>query len=154
MSALDTANLLRHDVFMANPDWQRLGSFVIARRMALGIKDRRVLKKISGLSDRTIGTLERGGSVNGATLGAIENALGWEPGSARRILEGGEPVIQGESAEPQQPRRRYDDPAEQAIWESIKDVRITGDPEEDERIKAGMIRYARAAQEDERRRAG
>ena len=139
---------------MTTEDWQRLADYVISRRAELGIKDRRVFMRLTGVTDRTLGKLERGGHVSRTTLAHIEPPLQWEPGSARRILEGGEPVIKGESAEPQQPRRRYDDPAEQAIWESIKDIRITGDPEEDERIKAGMIRYARAAQEDERRRAG
>ena len=161
MTALDTANLLRHDVRMAQLNRERLASFVIARRMEIGIRDRRALQRISGLSDRTIGTLERGGTVNAATLGAIENALNWEPGSAKRILEGGEPVVKGQQAAPEPvPKRVFSDPRDQRLWDSIADVVVTGDPAEDEKIKKGWVVQVRAArevqerEEGERRRAG
>jgi len=136
---------------MAQLNRERLASFVIARRMEIGIRDRRALQRISGLSDRTIGTLERGGSVNAATLGAIENALNWEPGSARRILEGGEPVIKGQQVAPEPPRRDYDDERDQQLWESLRDVDLDDD------LKRGIIAMARdrrRRREEEQRRAG
>jgi hypothetical protein len=154
VSQLETSKAFRQDDGMANLDRKRLGNYVVARRMEIGIRDRRVLQKMTGTSDRTLGKVELGQSVNAATLGAVENALGWEPGSAERIMLGGEPVIKGESQPAPRKRPAYSDPVEQEIWQSIADVVITGDPEEDERIKKGMIRYARAAQEDEQRRVG
>lgn len=134
---------------MANLDRQRLASFVIARRMELGMRDRRALERKSGISDRTLGKVELGQSVNASTLGGIELALDWEPGSATRILQGGEPVIKGQQA-PAPRRPLYADPAEQSLWERIADVQITGDKDEDERIKKGVIRYVRAARDDDR----
>jgi hypothetical protein len=49
-----------------------------------------------GISERTIGNLERGQSVSSTTLAAIENRLGWTPGSADDVLAGGEPSLVGE----------------------------------------------------------
>lgn len=95
-------------------DWHRLADHVIARRVALGMRDRRQLAKATGVTDRTLGVLERGGRVSASTLGAIELALQWAPGSARRILAGGEP----DSAAPAATGPRYDDPALQSIWEN------------------------------------
>jgi hypothetical protein len=77
---------------MAGEDWQRLADFVIARRAELGMRDRRALATVTGVTDRTLGKLENGQRVSASTLGSIENHLGWVPGSCRRILAGGEPV--------------------------------------------------------------
>ncbi len=77
---------------MAGEDWQRLADFVIARRTELGMRDRRALATVTGVTDRTLGKLENGQRVSASTLGSIENHLGWVPGSCRRILAGGEPV--------------------------------------------------------------
>jgi hypothetical protein len=77
---------------MAGEDWQRLADFVIARRTELGMRDRRALANVTGVTDRTLGKLENGQRVSASTLGSIENHLGWVPGSCRRILAGGEPV--------------------------------------------------------------
>jgi hypothetical protein len=74
-------------------DWRRLADYVIARRMRLGMRDRRALAAATGVTDRTLGKLENGQRVSASTLGVIENQLGWEPGSCRKILAGGEPVL-------------------------------------------------------------
>ena len=73
--------------------WQvRTGSgsadYVVARRAALGMRDRRALSAATGVTDRTLGKLETGHRVSASTLGAVENHLGWAPGSCRRILAG------------------------------------------------------------------
>jgi len=76
---------------MAGEDWRRLADYVIARRAELGMRDRRALAAVTGVTDRTLGKLETGHRVSASTLGVIENHLGWTPGSCRRILAGGEP---------------------------------------------------------------
>jgi hypothetical protein len=112
-STLDSSNIFRHDVPMAD-DWERLGDYVVARRTALGMRDRRAFSAATGITDRTLGKLENGKRVSASTLGAVENHLGWSPGSSRRILSGGEPsvVSAGES------RPEYEDPTLQHIAET------------------------------------
>jgi transcriptional regulator with XRE-family HTH domain len=77
---------------MARENWQRLADYVIAGRVALGMRDRRALAAATGVTERTLGKLENGQRVSASTLAAIENRLGWAPGTSRRILAGGEPV--------------------------------------------------------------
>jgi hypothetical protein len=78
---------------MADENWRRLADYVVAGRVALGMRDRRALAAATGVTERTLGKLENGHRVSASTLAAIENRLGWAPGSCRRILAGGEPVI-------------------------------------------------------------
>jgi hypothetical protein len=91
---------------MAGEDWWRLADYVIARRVEQGMRDRRALAEASGVTERTLGKLENGQSVSPSTLGMVENRLGWAPGSCRRILAGGEPILgpqdlgQGEHGDP------------------------------------------------------
>ena len=99
---------------MAGEDWKRLGDYVVARRIALGMRDRRALAAATGVTDRTLGKIENGKGVSASTLGAVENHLGWTPGSCRRILAGGEPGIVAANASPPQ----YDDPTLQHIAET------------------------------------
>jgi DNA-binding Xre family transcriptional regulator len=81
---------------MAGENWRRLADYIVARRVALGMRDRRALAAATGVTERTLGKLENGQRVSASTLGAIENQLGWAPGSWRRILAGGEPVAVAE----------------------------------------------------------
>jgi transcriptional regulator with XRE-family HTH domain len=90
---------------MPGEDWRRLADYVVAGRVALGLRDRRALAAATGVTERTLGKLENGRRVSASTLGAIENQLGWLPGSCRRILAGGEPTAgaaktQGDDADP------------------------------------------------------
>src|ERR1700745_4472240 len=78
---------------MAGEDWQRLADYVVARRVELGMPDRRALAEATGVTERTLGKLENGQHVSPSTLGMVENRLGWAPGSCRRILAGGEPKV-------------------------------------------------------------
>jgi hypothetical protein len=91
---------------MITEDWQRLADYVVARRVELGMRDRRALAAATGITDRTLGKLENGQRVSPSTLGVIENVFGWAPGSCRRIMAGGEP---GTSSWPRGVAR-YDDP--------------------------------------------
>ena len=124
---------------MAGENWERLGDYVIARRTALGMRDRRAFAAATGVTDRTLGKLENGKRVSASTLGSVENHLGWAPGSCRRILTGGEPVVG--PAQAGQPR--YEDPTLQHIAET------PGLPPD---VVRGLIALARnwRDQEDER----
>lgn len=91
---------------MAGEDWRRLADYVVARRVGLHMRDRRAFAQATGVTDRTLGKLENGQRVSPSTLAMVENQLGWGPGSCRRILAGGGPVI--EPADHDQDE--YDDP--------------------------------------------
>jgi len=91
---------------MITEDWRRLADYVVARRVELGMRDRRSFAAATGITDRTLGKLENGQRVSPSTLGVIENVFGWAPGSCRRILAGGEP---GASSW-QEADAHYDDP--------------------------------------------
>src|SRR3984885_8755282 len=81
------------DAHMAGEDWRRLADYVVARRVELGMRDRRAFAEATGVTERTLGKLENGQHVSPSTLGMVENRLGWAPGSCRRILAGGEPKV-------------------------------------------------------------
>ncbi|HEY7325226.1 MAG TPA: helix-turn-helix transcriptional regulator, partial [Streptosporangiaceae bacterium] len=78
---------------MPGDDWRRLADYVVARRVELGMRERRALAVATGVTDRTLGKLENGHRVSASTLAVIENELGWSPGSCRRILAGGAPGL-------------------------------------------------------------
>jgi hypothetical protein len=78
---------------MPGENWRRLADYVVARRVELGMRDRRALALATGITDRTLGKLENGQRVSPSTLAVIENELGWAPGSGRRVLAGGEPSL-------------------------------------------------------------
>ena len=78
---------------MAGEDWLRLADYVVARRVELGMRDRRALAEATGVTERTLGKLENGQRISPSTLAMVENRLDWAPGSCRRILAGGEPSV-------------------------------------------------------------
>ena len=105
---------------MAAGNWARLADYVVARRIALGMRDRRALAAATGVTDRTLGKLENGKRVSASTLGAVENELGWAPGSCRRVLADGDPVVLAATTGPGQAadHRQFDDPTLQYIAET------------------------------------
>lgn len=76
------------------PDFDRLAMYSVYRRVALGYQRRQDFAADSRISLRTLGDIETAHRDNfrPATLTALEQALRWEPGSAKRVLDGGEPV--------------------------------------------------------------
>jgi hypothetical protein len=94
---------------VAGEDWQRLADYVVARRVELGMRDRRAFAEASGVTERTLGKLENGQRVSPSTLGMVENRLGWAPGSCRRTLAGGEPDV----GSPDRGPAEYEDPT---LW--------------------------------------
>jgi transcriptional regulator with XRE-family HTH domain len=121
---------------MAAADWERLGDYIVARRIALGMRDRRTLATATGVTERTLGKVETGKRVSAGTLAAVENQFGWAPGSCRHILAGGEPVTQG----PSEVIPQYDDPTLQHIAE------VPGLPPD---VVRGLIALARNWRERE-----
>src|ERR1700728_1088081 len=93
---LDSSDFFLHTGRMADEeDWERLGDYIVARRIALGMRDRRSLAAATGVTERTLGKVETGKRVSAGTLAALENQFSWAPGPCRHILAGGEPVTQG-----------------------------------------------------------
>lgn len=89
---LSSAHVLRHAVHMRE-DRGRLGKYVRNARIRAGYPTLSAWARHLGISDRTLGDLERGRAGGPNTIAAVENALPWAPGSAQAILEGGEPVL-------------------------------------------------------------
>jgi hypothetical protein len=94
---------------MASENGRRLADYVVARRVELGMRDRRAFAEATGVTERTLGKLENGQRVSPSTLAIVENRLGWAPGSCRRILAGGQPSVGSPDREPAE----YEDPT---LW--------------------------------------
>lgn len=73
-------------------DKGRLGAYVRNARTELGFHTLGAWAEHLGISERTLGDLERGRGAGPNTLAAVENNLDWTPGSARVIMRGGEPT--------------------------------------------------------------
>jgi transcriptional regulator with XRE-family HTH domain len=75
-------------------DWSRLGRLVRERRTDLGLTQAEV-HGAGGPSPATLYLLEAGrrGSYRPQVLRRLERALGWRAGSIRRVLAGGQPVL-------------------------------------------------------------
>jgi len=73
-------------------DWKRLGEAIEAARDALRMSQVG-LAEAAGISESTVQNYEAGTPRTRlpTTLGNIERALGWKPGSGVAVLEGGDP---------------------------------------------------------------
>jgi len=122
---------------MGAQDLQRLARYVVRRRTSLGFKYREDFATATGLSTRTLGDIERARrQVSDASVAAIEERLGWKPGSFEAILDGGEPEIMPTAGPEQGPDRRSaldslvgDDPGLQAVWTGLLALRELTDEE-------------------------
>jgi transcriptional regulator with XRE-family HTH domain len=78
-------------------DWSRLGRLVGERRTDLGLTQAEV-HSAGGPSPATLYLLEAGrrGSYRPQILRRLERALGWRAGSIRRVLAGGQPLLDAE----------------------------------------------------------
>jgi len=86
-------------------DWDRLTDAIQRRRNELGLTQVQ-LAEAAGVTDTTIRNLEGGRKFRRlpASVPAVEQALGWAPGSARIVLDGGEPIAATQPAERPQPQ--------------------------------------------------
>ncbi|MBA9006016.1 hypothetical protein [Thermomonospora cellulosilytica] len=75
-------------------DWQRLGDLLISRRVELGYQERSAWCKATGLNYKTVTDIElaKRSNFGPQMLAKIELAYQWEPGSIKRVLQGGPPV--------------------------------------------------------------
>lgn len=91
MSMLSVAYRFREDGPVS--DWERLGQYVVNRRVELGYRQRKPFADALGISLRTLSDIEKGrrGNYDPVTLASLEHVLQWEAGSAMRIADGGEP---------------------------------------------------------------
>lgn len=69
--------------------WERLGRRIAVER-GRRWRSRAAFARAAGVSSRVVDDLENGrrNNYSDATLGAIEATLGWEPGTAQRVVEG------------------------------------------------------------------
>lgn len=87
-------------------DWDRLAGAIRERRQALGMTQQQ-LADAAGVTRTTIKNLEGARQPTKrlpSSIAAVEQVLGWAPGSARIVLDGGEPIAVTQPAEQQQPR--------------------------------------------------
>lgn len=75
-------------------EWRRLGHMVWSERNRIGLGETTEWAAKVGRSTRVLLGLERGEAQGKGTLALVEEALGWENGSAWQVLEGGEPTKQ------------------------------------------------------------
>ena len=71
---------------------ERLGHYIVSRRVALGYRNRTDLAASLKLTVRTLSDIENGvRKASPGTYAMLENKLAWAPGSIDTILAGGEP---------------------------------------------------------------
>jgi hypothetical protein len=77
---------------MDSPALERLGHYIVSRRVALGYRNRTDLADSLQLTVRTLSDVEHGvRKASPGTYAMLENKLAWTPGSVETILAGGEP---------------------------------------------------------------
>ncbi len=77
---------------MDRPPLERLGHYIVSRRVALGCRNRTDLANTLPLTVRTLADIEQGvRKASAGTYAMLENKLAWTPGSIDTILAGGEP---------------------------------------------------------------
>src|ERR1700752_567756 len=71
---------------------ERLGHYIVSRRVALGYRNRTDLADSLKFTVRTLADIEHGvRKASPGTYAMLENKLAWAPGSIDTILSGGEP---------------------------------------------------------------
>ena len=71
---------------------ERLGHYIVSRRVALGYRNRTDLADSLQFTVRTLADIEHGvRKASPGTYAMLENKLAWAPGSIDTVLAGGEP---------------------------------------------------------------
>jgi hypothetical protein len=93
--AIDDSTLppvVRHYRSMDQHALERLGHYIVSRRVALGYRNRTDLADSLQFTVRTLSDVENGvRKASPGTYAMLENKLAWAPGSIDTILAGGEP---------------------------------------------------------------
>lgn len=72
----------------------KLGRYIVSRRIELGYKTRTDLSNVIGMTVRTLADIEHGNrQASPGSYAMIEAKLGWAPGSCMAVLKGGEPRL-------------------------------------------------------------
>lgn len=72
---------------------ERLGHYIVSRRVALGYRNRTDLAASLQFTVRTLADIEHGvRKASPGTYAMLENKLAWAPGSIDTVLAGGEPT--------------------------------------------------------------
>src|SRR6478609_5800691 len=88
---------------------ERLGHYIVSRRVALGYRNRTDLADSLQFTVRTLADIEHGvRRASPGTYAMLENKLAWAPGSIDTILAGGEPKEQVVKLRRDSPEPRYD----------------------------------------------
>lgn len=143
---LDLSLPVRHHLPVgAGNDWQRLAQRVIDRRTALNMTQEDV-RKVGGPSTATMRLIE-GAHQDGyrsIILARLEQALQWNPGSVRSILDGGEPEPASSVSQPSQPEGVDS-------WERRLLLRVRDDPDLTDDDRAALAQQIRQVASDARR---
>ena len=87
---------------------ERLGHYIVSRRVALGYRNRTDLADSLQFTVRTLADIEHGvRKASPGTYAMLENKMAWAPGSIDTILAGGEPnevVTELRRTDPHAPR--------------------------------------------------
>ena len=77
---------------LVNGDWRRLADYVRSARVAAGFGSQMALAEAAGVSEGSVRSLESGKAYSRlpVVVPAVEQVLGWAPGTMRRIVEGEE----------------------------------------------------------------
>jgi hypothetical protein len=78
---------------LVSGQWQRLADYVRSARVARGFASQMALATAAGVSEGSVRSLESGRAYTRmpVVVPAVERALGWPPGTMRRLVEGEEP---------------------------------------------------------------
>jgi|GEM_PF-3018942 len=98
-------------------DWKRLGRAIKAQREHLGMATQQDLAESAGVTRQTVQSLEAGTERKRtpASIGRVEKALGWEPGTATRILS---------EATPEAPAPRFAEGMPARIAQELSDGQV------------------------------
>ena len=81
---------MRHDRYMDSPALERLGHYIVSRRVALGYRNRTDLADSLQFTVRTLSDIEHGvRKASPGTYAMLENKLAWTPGSIEIIWPAG-----------------------------------------------------------------
>lgn len=120
---LDRTRPIGHACRMVGTDFDRLADFAVSRRVALGLEREDVAARMNK-SAKTVERIELGHSVRRETLASLEQALEWEPGSTRRVLEGGVPTPTRDDAVPTAPAAGQLTPNEQRLVDVMVELKM------------------------------
>lgn len=117
---LDWAGGIGQSGTVTGRGWQKVADLVVAGRLKLGYTSRPQFATASGVSKRTLGTLERGNPVSPRTLRAIETKLGMRPGYLDKVRDTpeGRPLVSDGVTDTNRAAIEVDAPEDESILDA------------------------------------